>query len=294
MISSKQGSRSLTAFIVTWSFLVLTVTGIVLYIVPQGRVAYWVDWSLLGLEKTDWANVHMVFGGVFIAMGILHLYFNWKPFKKYLAARVSGHLEVTRELVASIVISVLIIAGSIADVPPVSWVFDLNEAVKAAWVTSPEYEPPFGHAEEVSLKTLAKRTDLDLPAVVQTLRTQNIQFGDASDSIKSIAVANGMNPMQVYALISDLKKPGGELVVGDAMTAEEVEERFAGTGLGSKNLADLCQSLNVELALAQSRLARAGVTAQPDERLRPIADRYDVSPIDILKIILVDSHRLAR
>jgi hypothetical protein len=294
MISSKQGSRSLTAFIVTWSFLVLTVTGIVLYIVPQGRVAYWVDWSLLGLEKTDWANVHMVFGGVFIAMGILHLYFNWKPFKKYLAARVSGHLEVTRELVASIVISVLIIAGSIADVPPVSWVFDLNETVKATWVTSPEYEPPFGHAEEVSLKTLAKRTDLDLPAVVQTLRTQNIQFGDASDSIKSIAVANGMNPMQVYALISDLKKPGGELVVGDAMTAEEVEERFAGTGLGSKNLADLCQSLNVELALAQSRLARAGVTAQPDERLRPIADRYDVSPIDILKIILVDSHRLAR
>lgn len=294
MISSKQGARSLTAFIVTWSFLALTVTGIVLYIVPQGRVAYWVDWSLLGLQKTDWANVHMMFGGVFIAMGILHLYFNWKPFKKYLAARVSGHLEVTRELVASVVISLLIIAGSIADVPPVSWVFDLNEAVKAAWVTSPEYEPPFGHAEEVSLKTLAKRTDLDLPAAVQSLRAENIKFKDASDSIQSIAAANDMNPMQVYALISNLKKPGAETVVGDAMTADKVEERFAGTGLGNKSLDDLCMSLNLELDLAQSRLTRAGVVAQPEERLRPIADRHNVSPIDILKVILIDSYRLAR
>ncbi|KPK38319.1 MAG: hypothetical protein AMJ69_08725 [Gammaproteobacteria bacterium SG8_47] len=294
MISSKQGARSLTAFIVTWSFLVLTVSGIVLYIVPQGRVAYWVDWSLLGLEKTHWANVHMMFGGVFIAMGILHLYFNWKPFKKYLAARVSGHLEVTRELVASVVISLLIIVGAIADIPPVSWVFDLNEKVKAAWVTSPQYEPPFGHAEEVSLKTLAKRTDLDLPAAVQTLRAQGIKFQDASDSIKSIAVANNMNPMQVYALISDLKKPGSEPVAGEELTAEQVEERFSGTGLGSKSLADLCQSLNLELSLAQARLQRAGVRAQPEERLRPIADRYQVSPIDILKVILVDSYRLAR
>ncbi len=294
MISSKQGARSLTAFIVTWSFLVLTITGIVLYVVPQGRVAYWVDWSLLGLQKTHWANVHMMFGGVFIAMGVLHLYFNWKPFKKYLAARVSGHLEVTRELVASVVISLLIIAGSIADVPPVSWVFDLNETVKSAWVTSPEYEPPFGHAEEVSLRTLAKRTDLDLPAAVQTLRAQNIKFRDASDSIKSIAAANDMNPMQVYALISDLKKPSSETVAGDAMTAEEVEERFAGTGLGSKSLTDLCLSLNVELDLAQTRLTRSGVVAQPEERLRPIADRHGASPIDLLKVILVDSYRLAR
>ncbi len=35
------------------SFLIMTVTGLVLYFVPHGRVAYWVDWKLLGLTKTD-------------------------------------------------------------------------------------------------------------------------------------------------------------------------------------------------------------------------------------------------
>ena len=38
MRKNKQSARSLTAFLVTWAFVVLTVTGIVLYVVPQGRI----------------------------------------------------------------------------------------------------------------------------------------------------------------------------------------------------------------------------------------------------------------
>ena len=60
MIKNKQSTRSLIAFLVTWAFLVLMVSGIVLYLVPQGRVAYWVHWSLAGLDKEQWAAVHMM------------------------------------------------------------------------------------------------------------------------------------------------------------------------------------------------------------------------------------------
>ncbi len=56
MIKNKHSSRSLIAFMVTWSFAVLTVTGIVLYIVPQGRIAYWTLWSFLGLSKDQWGE----------------------------------------------------------------------------------------------------------------------------------------------------------------------------------------------------------------------------------------------
>ena len=37
MRKNKQSARSLTAFLVTWAFVVLTVTGIVLYVVPQAE-----------------------------------------------------------------------------------------------------------------------------------------------------------------------------------------------------------------------------------------------------------------
>lgn len=47
----KHPARSSTSFLVTWSFLVLTITGFVLYVVPHGRVAYWIHWSLAGMEK---------------------------------------------------------------------------------------------------------------------------------------------------------------------------------------------------------------------------------------------------
>ncbi|MDX1335263.1 MAG: DUF4405 domain-containing protein, partial [Gammaproteobacteria bacterium] len=93
MKKNKQSSRSFTAFVVTWAFVILTITGIVLYIVPQGRVAFWTHWSLVGLGKEQWGDLHMIFGGVFIVAGVLHLWFNWKPFKKYFAERAKGHFE---------------------------------------------------------------------------------------------------------------------------------------------------------------------------------------------------------
>ena len=99
MLKNKQSSRSLIAFIVTWAFVILTITGLVLYVVPQGRVAYWTHWSLLGLGKEQWGDVHMMFGGIFIITGIVHLYFNWKPFKKFLADRVKGKLQLKQEFV---------------------------------------------------------------------------------------------------------------------------------------------------------------------------------------------------
>jgi hypothetical protein len=37
---------SLTAFI---SFFVVVLTSVILYIAPQGRVAYWADWKLMAL-----------------------------------------------------------------------------------------------------------------------------------------------------------------------------------------------------------------------------------------------------
>lgn len=48
MANSGKSWRSFTALVVTWAFLILMVTGLVLYIVPHGRVAYWVHWSLAG------------------------------------------------------------------------------------------------------------------------------------------------------------------------------------------------------------------------------------------------------
>ena len=290
MIKNKQSTRSLTAFLVTWSFLVLTVTGIVLlYIVPQGRVAYWVHWSLAGLEKEQWGWVHMMFGGVFIVTGVLHLYFNWKPFKKYLAGRVQGQLQVKRELIVSLVLTLLITVLSIYNLPPASWVFDLNERIKNAWITSPELEPPFGHAEEASLAGIARRMDLDLKSSLAALQAEGIRFNSERDSLEQVGRSNGITPMAVYAVMRPFEKVTEPLPT--ALTPEEVEARFAGTGLGRKSLSEICAKLGLDIAVALERLETAGIPGQADDNARKLSERHGLSPIDLMKVMLVPGFR---
>jgi len=280
MIKNAQSARSLTAFLVTWAFIVLTVTGLVLYVVPQGRVAYWVHWSLLGMEKHQWAWVHMMFGGVLIVSGVLHLYFNWKPFMGYFAKRVKGHLQVKREIVIATVLTVLIFGLSVLNLPPASWVFELNAGIKDSWVTSADLEPPFGHAEEVSLATMARRIGLDLGPALRALREQGIRFDSEKDSLEAIARANGITPMDVYAVIRP-HRAAADQPRRAVHSREDIEARYAGTGLGRKALSEMAQTLGVETATAMERLRSAGIEAAAEDTARKVADRHGISPIDL-------------
>ena len=290
MVKNKQPVRSLTAFLVTWSFAVLTLTGLVLYVVPQGRVAYWVHWSLLGMEKEQWAWVHMMFGGVFIVTGILHLYFNWKPFKKYLAERGQGRFQIKQEVVVSLLLTVVIFALSVFNLPPASWVFDLNRTIKDSWVTQPDLEPPFGHAEEVSLAGMAKRMDLDLEPALAALNEAGIRFDSPRDSLERIARANGTTPMAVYGVIRRFERQP-EPLPESALTAEAVEARSSGTGLGRKSLQELIDKSGVPVEQAFARLKAAGVTDLSGNNVREVADRHGLSPVDLIQIILVSGYR---
>ncbi len=53
--------RGFVSLFTAFSFLFVFISGIVLYFTPQGRIAYWINWKFLGLTKTDWTNMHIVF-----------------------------------------------------------------------------------------------------------------------------------------------------------------------------------------------------------------------------------------
>jgi hypothetical protein len=283
MLANKQSLRSLVSFLVTWSFVVLTVTGLVLYIVPQGRVAYWIHWSLAGMEKEQWGWVHMMFGGVFIVSGVLHLYFNWKPFKAFLAARVSGHLRPKREVFIATALTVAIFAVSAADLPPASWIIDLNERIKASWVTSPELEPPFGHAETVSLAGLSRRMQFDLEHALAALRAAGLTLDGPSDTLETIARRNATTPMAVYAVI---QRQQPRPVVITPTTRAALEDQLAGTGLGRKTLAQVCETVGVDTQVALGRLAAAGIDGAPDATVKSVGEGHDLLPIDVVALML--------
>lgn len=58
--------RKITSLTATLSFVLTVVTSIILYIVPHGRVAYWSDWRMWGLNKTQWGDIHINMGLLFL------------------------------------------------------------------------------------------------------------------------------------------------------------------------------------------------------------------------------------
>lgn len=279
--------RGLVAFIVFGGFAVMTLTGLILFITPPGRVAYWTNWALLGLEKTDWTAVHIVFSLLFVLAGLMHLVFNWKPFKHYLFSKLAGQLRPRAEgMIAGVAVGAIML-GTLLAWPPFSWIINLNETLKDSWSAAGWAEPPFGHAEDVSLKVLGLRTGMEPNAMLAALLEAGYRVEHGGQRVQDIAVANGVPPSDLWAAITARVEPATPAPVTAAITAEEVELRYAGTGLGQKTVAAVAEATGVPLETALDRLRDAGIAAAPGDKMKAVADAHDdMPPIDVLKVML--------
>jgi hypothetical protein len=171
----------------------------------------------------------------------------------------------------------------------VSWVFQLNQQMKESWVSRPGLEPPFGHAEEVSLAALARRTNLDLEQALAELSARDLRHGGAQDTLERIARANDSTPMAIWQHIRQFERQPPQ--PGSVMTAVEVETRYAGSGIGRKTVAEVARAVRLDPKLAHRRLRDAGLASQDDEQLKTLAERHALNPMDLLKVMLVPGHR---
>ena len=277
--------RALVALLVSFGFLVMSVTGLVLFVVPQGRIAHWVDWRLLGLLKDDWSDLHIITSLLFIAAGVLHLLFNWKTFVAYLRERLKGHQRPRREGLVALAVVGLLLVGTLLHVPPFNWILAANEAMRTAWSRSPGAEPPFGHAEEVRLDVLAQRTGLEGPSVVAAIRAAGLTVTSGDETLRQVADANGTTPAAVWAAISPLVVA---TIEATEWTRERVEERFAGSGLGRRTLQQIADDTGLDLSQVTARVAALGVPdASAEMTLRAAAESTGSAPMDMLTAILV-------
>lgn len=283
--------RGFTTFLTLMSFLIMTVTGIVLYFAPQGRIAYWIDWRFWGITKTDWGSIHTISCFLFVIIGIYHLALNWRALVNYISNKVSGGFRLKREFGIALVISLAIILGSMYQVPGIKQVLDFSEYAKTLWVKSKEYDPPMAHAEQLSLKNFAKKMNIELFPAMAELNKNGIQVANPDDSLSKIAKDNRTSPVNMYVLIKKFEASPSE-VQKASYTAEMVDERFAGRGMGKKKLAEVCREIGFDLNQAKERLEKSKVPAGDEETLHDLAAKVKVTPMDILKIILVENYKL--
>lgn len=288
MSEKKWSGRAFTSLCSMAGFVLLGFTGIILYVEPHGRVAYWTNWRFMGLEKDQWGSIHIISGLLFLVAGGFHLYYNWKPLVRYLSGKIESALRYKRELIIASLIFLWIAVSGIWAMPPLIYVAELGEAIKDSWVTSPELEPPFGHAERVSLRTFCRKQRIPLDQAVTELKKAGFKVDSPKNTLAEIADSKRKSGMDVYEVIKDLEAMPEAMKPGAAWTAEKVEETFSGTGLGRKTIGQIIKDMGLDAETVFSRLSAANIDAEEADKIRSLADQHDTKPIKILTLILVE------
>ena len=267
--------RRLTSLTALLTFVVLVTSGAVLFLTPQGRVAFWSEWRLWGLTKEAWGSLHILLSLLFLVAGVVHIVLNWAAILTYLRDHTRKMRVITPESVASVLLTGLFTAGALLGWPPFRWVMDLNLYAKDQG--SRTYgEPPYGHAEQSTLQSFAQKTGLDLEKAQSLLKARGIAFQGPQQRIQDIAKQNGLTPQQVY-----LAMKAAELAKAPVRgLPEEVAP-----GLGRKTLAELCREYQLDLPQVRALLEARNIKVKVDQPIRALAEANGLGPHELYALI---------
>ncbi|QDU55703.1 DUF4405 domain-containing protein [Aeoliella mucimassa] len=200
------GLRAFTSMLLSVSFLVLCVSGIVLFLTPRGRVANWTGWTLLGLDKHEWSSLHVNNSILFIIMAATHLVLNWSVLMRYLKNKKVPGIHKWKELTVALGVAGLCVAGPIFSVPPFSSLMAFNDEVKDYWEqdnTSGSANPPVAHAEELTLAELADHIFLTSDQVSTALASNGYDVTNTSLTVAEIAEQKQQTPSELFDVIRE-------------------------------------------------------------------------------------------
>ncbi|NTW52068.1 MAG: DUF4405 domain-containing protein [Chlorobiaceae bacterium] len=121
--------RILTSFGLFLSFMILLVSGVILYVYPAGGGAGIIS-EFFGLTKPAWLNQHIIFGLVFTLFSLYHLfYINWTPFLSYLKKKKNEGWQRPAELVTTIVLTTFVAIGTYTHLQPFPAILGTGRAI---------------------------------------------------------------------------------------------------------------------------------------------------------------------
>lgn len=259
--------KKITSLTMLLTMVIMTYTGIILFIAPPGRVAHWANWELLGLDKEEYGALHSTLMVLFIAATILHIYYNWKAITTYMKNKAKEMVVFTKDMVIAVLVTALFVVGTLSEVKPFSSFLMFGEDIKESW--EKEYgTAPYSHAELSSFKSFCKKLGFDLEKSEEILKTNGIKY-ELDQSLSQIGKENGVSPQFIYNLLKKNFEKDGQKIV-------EL------TGLGKKQVKDVAKTLGISTEEFLLKLQGLGIKAKADDKFKIAAENHDMSPMDIM------------
>jgi len=263
--------KKIISLTLAFSFLVMSITGMMLYIVPKGKVAYWANWEMFGLTKSQYGGIHITSMILFLVVTIWHIYYNWKPLMNYLKNSAKQITLFKKELLIALALNFFFVGGTLMGIQPFQSVLNINGDIKAYW--QKQYgSPPYGHAEESSLQSFSQRIGVNIQKALELLKDKGIVVENKSQTLLQIAQQNGIPPKDIHYAI---KPRGGKITTGKAT---------ADTGisfLGRRTLHELADMDKINLKKSLLFLQKEGFNATPQSRMREAANALGITPYEL-------------
>ncbi len=126
--------RKITSFIMLFSFVIMVVSGTMLFISPFGRLSMMIKWEMIGLGKMDYQALHLIFMLVFTIAGIIHIFYNWKPIKNYLKNRSRKIIVFTKEFVIASLVTAGLFYATVNHIEPLETFVKMNKSFNDYWI----------------------------------------------------------------------------------------------------------------------------------------------------------------
>lgn len=260
--------KKITSLTMLLSMILMTYTGIMLFISPPGRVAKWSNWEILGLGKEEYAQVHSTFMVLFIIATILHIYYNWKPMLSYMKNKAKVVVVFTKEMAVAFVITLVFLVGTLNEVSPFSTFIDFGEDIKNSWEQKYE-KAPYSHAELDTLEEFALKVDFDLEKSLAILKSKNIE-ADEMDTLKDIAKNNNISAQKVFSILSEKQKVS-------------VKKSDSLSGLGRKNISQIANDLGIETEELIAKLKVLGIDAKGEDKFKSLCESVGKTPKEVIE-----------
>ncbi len=270
--------RKFTSLCITFSFLAMTYTGILLFIAPKGRVANWTNWELFGLDKTQYTNLHVTFMVLFLVGMILHLYLNWKPLLCYFKNKTKTFSLLTKEFVLALGFNLLFLFGTLNYWAPFEQFIDFEEEVKSSWEKKVS-KASYGHAELSTIAEFAEKTNTDAQKIIAQFNAKKLKGVSLDKTIDVIAKENGKSPAELFAMVDLTKKT---ITTPSSSTQEPLKE---GGGYGKLSLKEACEHNAIPMDKATAFINAKGYSPKQESTLKEISEALHVSPMDLLQML---------
>lgn len=263
--------RKIVSLVMLYSMVFLAVSSVVLFIRPEGRVAYWANWSFWGLSKSQWDRLHVCVGFLFLLAGLLHIYYNWKSIVTYLKNSLKEVTGVNKNNIVAIIATLVVAITSMFDWFPSKQFMGIGEFFKER-ATKLYGTPPFGHAELATVGKVSRFLGLDKEKAFLSLKASGISFGKDS-TLAEIGEANNRSPKEIFDIVLKDQK---DAIKMPPLPAE---------GTGKKSVNDICIEFNLDCAKVIDYLMGRGIKVDGGKKLKIIGDDNNLLPADIYKMI---------